>query len=92
MIQRNTTDASDRWADVVPCGAGFVLRYGCAGVCALTACFGDESVAMRRACEWISRGLEPDRMQTRTDWPAVCEEQLEAARWELAAQALEARS
>lgn len=91
MQQRNTPDPAARWADVVPLGRGWVMRYGFEG-CALTACFSDESVAMRRACEWISCALEPDRMQTRTDWPAVCEEQVEAARWEMAAQALEARS
>lgn len=91
MIQRSATaGVSDRWSEVVPCGRGWVVRCGATGLCTLTACIAEESLAVRRAAEWIALALDPSRPTTLVGLPLVSDEQLEAMRFERAAMELEA--
>jgi hypothetical protein len=76
-----------RWAKLTPHPLGWQVSYGIGRICSSSCLFLDRGQALFAQVAWESEGIEPRAADTRRDWPAVTDEQLERA-----AQRLEVRT
>jgi hypothetical protein len=74
-----------RWARATKTQYGVHLAYGIGRLCASYVLFPDAVEALFAHVNWEEHGIEPRRTGTLTSWPAVTDQQLEAAAEQLEA-------
>lgn len=80
-----------RWARATKTAHGVHLRYGIGKLCSSYTLFADPIEALFAHVAWEQDGIEPKRVGTLQGMPRIADEQLEAMRFEAAAEQLEAR-
>lgn len=81
-----------RWAHSTRTQHGVHLRYGVGKLCSSYTLFADPVEAAFAEVSWLEFGVEPKRVGTLQGMPRVSDEQVEAWRFEAAAQRLEVRT
>lgn len=92
-MQREVIDTfpEHRWASLETHQHGLRVVYGIGRLCASYVLFADPVEALFAKANWEQNGVEPKRVGTLQGMPRVTDEQLEAWRFEAAAQRLEVR-